>query len=392
MGWLQRNSDTTEHGYIEERLSAYLDGELSPQERMVVDRHLAKCQDCRWNLKTLRQTVRWTRELPAVSVPHVFTLPVPAQTARAPRPRRTFVPLLQGATALVALLLVLVVAGDVMLTGSLGARAPRSAAPMAQPAAKIEATQVAEVTKEVELEATVVVKETVVVRMVEVEMTKVVEAPPPSAVEKAVEMPAATALQPPATAVAAAMEQRVLSTATMESGGLGGRGVETQPAGAGVGLPGPEATETARISAPRVATTRAYITGAVEAMATLLPTLSPTGYLAIAVPITAVVEVTPAMLATATPAALPAATAESAPAMLPKAAPTALLPATTPTTVAEVQMRDQSFAAERGEETGGALQEPLVGWLHAAEIALGVAFILLAMATILVMIRRRRAG
>lgn len=115
MNWLGKRKKT-EHQYVEEQLSAYLDGELSARERQAVERHLATCQACRWNLNTLRQTVQWTSQLPAVRVPRSFTIPVPAQPVRAAR-RSRFVPALQAATALVALLLFFVVAGDVMLTG-----------------------------------------------------------------------------------------------------------------------------------------------------------------------------------------------------------------------------------------------------------------------------------
>lgn len=116
MNWFRKQKKETEHRHFEEQLSAYLDGELLPREREAVERHLAGCPSCRWNLKTLRQTVQWTSELPMVRVPRSFAIPIPAQPAPAARRWRS-VPLLQGATALVALLLFFVVAGDVMLTG-----------------------------------------------------------------------------------------------------------------------------------------------------------------------------------------------------------------------------------------------------------------------------------
>jgi len=111
MRWFRKRNETTEHEYVEERLSAYLDGELSQKEWAVVDRHLAACQSCQWNLATLKQTIQWTREMPAVPVPRVFTIPASAAPARRPRRNWGFVPLLQGATAIVALLLFFVMAG-----------------------------------------------------------------------------------------------------------------------------------------------------------------------------------------------------------------------------------------------------------------------------------------
>jgi len=138
------NSRKTEHEYVDERLSAYLDGELAPQERSVVERHLAGCPDCQWNLETLRQTVQWTRQLPTVPVPRVFTIPLPAQPQPTPRWRWSL-PLLQGATALVALLLVFVVAGDLLLGGALPLP---GAAVMEQPAADMQPMPAEEVALE----------------------------------------------------------------------------------------------------------------------------------------------------------------------------------------------------------------------------------------------------
>ena len=75
---------TTKHEYYEERLSAYLDGELAPGERETVERHLTTCQACQWDLDTLQTTVQWMGELPTVPLPRVFTIPAPAQPERTP--------------------------------------------------------------------------------------------------------------------------------------------------------------------------------------------------------------------------------------------------------------------------------------------------------------------
>lgn len=48
---------TTSHR-IERSLSAYLDGELPPEEVAEVERHLAECPSCRAELDDLRATVR----------------------------------------------------------------------------------------------------------------------------------------------------------------------------------------------------------------------------------------------------------------------------------------------------------------------------------------------
>jgi len=105
----------TEHGFFEERLSSYLDGELASHEHEAVEHHLKTCSACQWELETLAQTIQWTRELPTLQVPRVFTVPVPAEPARSSVRRRNFLPVLQGATALIAVLLVFAVAGDLML-------------------------------------------------------------------------------------------------------------------------------------------------------------------------------------------------------------------------------------------------------------------------------------
>jgi hypothetical protein len=177
---------TTEHHYFEERLSAYLDDELLPEERDAVEHHLSACQVCQWELDTLSKTVQWTRELPTVPVPHVFTIQVPARPERTMRWRWGLVPALQAATALVALLLFFTVAGDYMLSGFGIARAPEPMF-MEQPApSMVDATQVLELAQEAPAgERTgveTIVVETVVVeaeRAVEVQAEKAVTQPTP---------------------------------------------------------------------------------------------------------------------------------------------------------------------------------------------------------------------
>lgn len=98
-----------EHHRLEEMLSAYIDDELSPQERAEAESHLKTCADCAWQLRTLRQTVTMVKELPAVPLRRSFTIPE-AQPLRLPQVYLY----LRGATALVALLLILMVAGEVV--------------------------------------------------------------------------------------------------------------------------------------------------------------------------------------------------------------------------------------------------------------------------------------
>ncbi len=139
-----KSAGTTEHGYFEERLSAYLDGELTSREHEAVEHHLETCSACQWDLETLGQTIQWTRELPTLTVPRVFTIPVPAEPERSSRRRWNFLPVLQGATALIAVLLVFAVAGDLMLGTLQVGQAPDAAFQREVAPSSIEVTHVVE--------------------------------------------------------------------------------------------------------------------------------------------------------------------------------------------------------------------------------------------------------
>ena len=170
-----KSAGTTEHGYFEERLSAYLDGELTPQEHEAVEHHLGTCSSCQWDLETLGQTIQWTRELPTLTVPRVFTIPVPAEPERSFRRRWNFLPVLQGATALIAVLLVFAVAGDLMLGSQPGGQAPDAAYQREVAPSSIEVTHVVEkaVEEPVAAEAELEIARTVV-EAIEVESEVVV--------------------------------------------------------------------------------------------------------------------------------------------------------------------------------------------------------------------------
>ena len=113
-----RGIGKSEHERIEEMLSAYIDGELSTAQKARVDAHLAKCEDCARNLRTMRQTVSLLGQLPTVKAPRSFAIREAQVTPR----RRAGVrwswaySALQGATVLAFLLFVVVSAGDVTLT------------------------------------------------------------------------------------------------------------------------------------------------------------------------------------------------------------------------------------------------------------------------------------
>jgi hypothetical protein len=127
-----------EHQWVEESLSAYLDGELTPAEKSRVEEHLQECQACAQNLATLRQTVSLLKELPEKRAPRSFAIrPASVKVKRAAAPPAWGYGLLKGATAMAALLLVLLVGGDLAIhfvgfpLASWGAGAPAEEIAMA---------------------------------------------------------------------------------------------------------------------------------------------------------------------------------------------------------------------------------------------------------------------
>jgi len=123
----------SEHEKVEELLSIYIDGQLSPGEATLVERHLRDCSACTRDLESLRQTVNLVRQLPVVSPPRSFTI---SHLVVAERPWAWGYVYLKGATALAALLLIVLLAGDL---GFQYLWAPRMAAPLPAPMA-LEAT------------------------------------------------------------------------------------------------------------------------------------------------------------------------------------------------------------------------------------------------------------
>jgi hypothetical protein len=116
----------------DELLSAYLDGELGERERQRLEARLAQDPALRAELRALHQTVSLMHELPQVAAPRNFILsrslvevqqPAARPEPRALRPsseqaRRAWAaPLLTAATAVVSLLFVVVLVGDLLLPG-----------------------------------------------------------------------------------------------------------------------------------------------------------------------------------------------------------------------------------------------------------------------------------
>lgn len=134
----------SEHKRVEELLSAYIDGELPIEEATLVEKHLRDCSACTQNLETLRQTVSLMQQLPAVSPPRSFAI------SHLVVPERRWAwgyVYLRGATALAALLLTVLLAGDL---GFQYLWAPRIAAPAPAPVEATVETSEAEIEVAVE--------------------------------------------------------------------------------------------------------------------------------------------------------------------------------------------------------------------------------------------------
>jgi anti-sigma factor RsiW len=348
MSWLERRDKQNKHSYFQERLSAYLDGELVPREKEAVEQHLAGCSSCRWEVETLRQTVQWTAELPAVPIPRVFTIPAQAEPARARR-RWRLVPALQAATALVALLLFFAVAGESMLTGSLplGAPAPGDS----QEAARVVETVVVE--KEVE---------------------KIVQEVPEAEVsaEEPVGEEAPLALEAPV------MEEGTPEMEPMMAVVPEGENLQSTP-GIGGGVE-PEEGE-------------ATMAADVHEDAALSPTPAPQGTQA-PPDVTAPAEA-PAPAESTAQAEAQRALVAPTPTPLPSLAPDPTVAARAPTVIAP---STAVAAAEAPPPPGDGLlatdegRRPAPTWLRMVEYVLGVALILLTGTTIALMLWRRQMG
>ena len=91
-------------------LSPYVDQRLSSREQGEVEYHLASCQLCQGEFASLRATVEWLQQAPAVVSQQSFTL---AEVRPAPRRRVAFAGL-RVATAVVAVALVGIFAADLL--------------------------------------------------------------------------------------------------------------------------------------------------------------------------------------------------------------------------------------------------------------------------------------
>ncbi|HSJ58960.1 MAG TPA: zf-HC2 domain-containing protein [Anaerolineae bacterium] len=381
----RRNDETRNHNYFEERLSAYLDGELATRERRAVEQHLKACERCRWELATLKQTVAWLAELPAVPLPRVFAIPanvVPAPPVR----RRSFVPAMQFATAMVAVLLFFAAAGDVMLTGWPWGT---TAEPMMMQEVAVERT--------------------------------VADAPAAGEAEVTLEVEAATYTEPYGMGGAAAATAPAAADATL----AGAAEKESAPAEESVAAEAPEEAPMALQAAPEDSAQETALaepaTGEgvgggeatdeqVDATEEVARVQADTPPVAQATPAPGALPVdTPEPLPTAAPEALPTATdaprptTRQAPAAAIVPTPTALPTIHPPATAAQeppaALVQAPEPAARSGEVRDESEPSALTGgdtswavfWLRVVEYVLGVALVVLTGATIALMVWRRWA-
>ena len=118
-----------------DRLSAYVDNQLSASEKARLEARLAREPELKAALADLRLTVRVLRSLPTVRPPRNFTLSRAQAEAHA-RPRLGLFPALRLATALAAFAFIAVVASDLFVLQS------REAAPAAAPEVALSVAQV----------------------------------------------------------------------------------------------------------------------------------------------------------------------------------------------------------------------------------------------------------
>jgi hypothetical protein len=387
MGLFVKNRQATEHRYAGERLSAYLDGELSSREQGRVDRHLATCPRCRWELDTLRRTVQWAMELPAVAVPRAFTIRVPAEPVRVAR-RSWALPALQGATALVAVLFFVALAGQALYPRFLPASVPHAPAATLAAEALPEPTQAALAVEALAVEVTVEVEQIIA-----------------EAASAATAAPAGMGVAP-----TVVVEETYAAAPAPEAAPD-----EPQPGAEAPGIGGGEGVAAAKAAPTATAEGQARVAISAQVTATVPPP-------AAAEVATMALEV---QAATAVPAPTAQPTLPAAPELpqdvaetvvveasadeVPGAglldAPTATLSAPAPVAAQPGAAGERQAAAPRAYEPAAAAPDDrdanemattgrtqVMGWLSSAVLALGVCFVLLGTITIVLMIRWLRSS
>jgi anti-sigma factor RsiW len=125
-----------EHQRAEDLISAYLDQQVTAEEKQFFERHIAACANCRAQLEATRSMVAALKAMPVVKAPRSFVLP----REMAKQPKRSifaWYPALRLATALAAIALVVLFAGDLLISRSGGGGTALSV-PAAAPAPQME--------------------------------------------------------------------------------------------------------------------------------------------------------------------------------------------------------------------------------------------------------------
>jgi len=90
--------------HVSNHLSAYLDGELTPELRAQVESHLSQCSDCSKELAALQQTSAILQQLPLPTPSPIFLDRLHASIeSAARRPMERFIGMLSGVAACVAI-------------------------------------------------------------------------------------------------------------------------------------------------------------------------------------------------------------------------------------------------------------------------------------------------
>jgi anti-sigma factor RsiW len=136
-----------DHKRAEELISAYLDKQVSAEEKSFFERHIASCAECRAQLEATRSMIAALKAMPAVKAPRSFVLP--REMAR--QPQRSFLslyPALRLATVVAAMAFVVLFAGDLLISQMGGAGAPQPM-PAAVPASAVMQAQAPEEARQV---------------------------------------------------------------------------------------------------------------------------------------------------------------------------------------------------------------------------------------------------
>ena len=107
MMWL-KGLRKTQCDLVRELLSPYIDDELGSKERQKVDSHLESCQSCREEFDSIRKTISLVQNMPVIEPRRSFAI---SETKKKTWDGRLKV--LSAATALVAVLLLVIIIGDI---------------------------------------------------------------------------------------------------------------------------------------------------------------------------------------------------------------------------------------------------------------------------------------